>query len=160
MSYDLEVCVLGKCDIKSRDFENVYLDVDPSRRQAYVDTFRYMAEQDGTWCSIIEKGERFFSAMNLCDISGVKHKLQGGFPFWIEDIEQLYVIQILPEYKDTIINVLKYLLSVSPQNKIIFLPRLQGGENNNVCGVIKISDFAKLLDEGKILFNICYILEL
>lgn len=41
----------------------------------------------------------------------------------------------------------------------MFLPRLQGGEYNNVCGVISFEKFLKLLSNNKILFNIVYIIQ-
>lgn len=160
MSYDLEICVLGKCNIKSQGFGNVYLDVNPIQRMAYVDTFSYMAEQDGVWCTITEKEERFYSAMNICDITSNKTKSHIGFPFWINKETKMYTMQIVSEYKSSVLSVLEFLLKISPKNKLIFLPRLQGNENNNVCGVIKLSEFKKLLDEEKLIFNICYILEL
>lgn len=159
MSYDLEICVLGQCNIKSQDFGNIYLDVNPIQRTAYVDTFCYMTEQDGIWCSITEKEERFYSAMNICDIMSSKIKSQAGFPFWVNKDIKMYAMQIVPEYKLSVLSMLEYLLNLSPQNKIIFLPRLQGNENNNICGVIKLNEFKNLLNEGKVLFNICYILE-
>lgn len=158
MSYDLVVCVLGQCNIKSQRFGNIYLDVNPNNRNAYIDTFSYMTAQDGAWCSITEK-ERFFSAMNICDLICSKIKSQVGFPFWINKDVTMYAMQIVSEYQSTVLSILEYLLNLSPQKQILFLPRLQGYEDNNICGVIKFVEFKQLLNEGKILFNICYILE-
>lgn len=41
----------------------------------------------------------------------------------------------------------------------MFLPRLQGGEYNNVCGVITLQKFFELIENDKILFNIVYIIQ-
>ena len=158
MSYDLAVCVLGRCNIKSQRFGNIYLDVDPQNRNAYTDTFSYMTAQDGVWCNIVEK-VRFFSAMNICDILCNKTKNQVGFPFWINKDVDMYVMQIVPEHQSTVLSIVEYLLNLSPKKQILFLPRLQGYEDNNICGVLKFAEFKQLLNEGKILFNICYILE-
>ena len=54
---------------------------------------------------------------------------------------------------------MKKLLSLSPKKRIMFLPRLQGGEYNNVCGVLTLKQFFKLLNNKKILFNIAYIIQ-
>ena len=158
MSYDLVVCVSGQYNIKSRRFGNIYLDVNPNNRNAYIDTFSYMTAQDGTWCNIVEK-VRFFSAMNICDIICHKTKDQVGFPFWVNKDVDMYAMQIVPEHQSTVLSILEYLLNLSPKKQILFLPRLQGYEDNNICGVIKFASFKQLLNEGKILFNICYILE-
>ena len=159
MSYDLEVCVLGQSNIKIKPqrFGDIYLNVDPELRKAYADTFAYMAEQDGVWCSITEK-VRLFSAMNICDIMCVKNKGQAGFPFWVDEDADMYVMQIVPEHRAAVLSVLEYLIEFSPKKQIMLLPRLQGYEADNVCGVLGFDDFKRLLDDGKILFNICYII--
>ena len=47
----------------------------------------------------------------------------------------------------------------SPQKRILFQTRYQGGEQEIIIGVIKINKFLEMLKSKKIFFNVCYIVE-
>ena len=161
MSFDLEICVLGRHIMRTRQIGNVLLHVDRTLWKAYTDTFKYMSEQKEAWCSITEIEDWCFSAMNICSItSGKQLNVNTEFPFWEEKRTGMRILLLLPEYEKSIIDAMRFTLEASPIKSIFFLPRLQGGEYNNVCGVIKFDKFLSLLKNKKILFNISYIIEL
>lgn len=162
MSYNLDILVEGGIKISPMVIENIRIEVNPRNygRGDYKNTFSYMAEKRGAWCCLFEpdKEKHIFSAMNIADIDLIP-KDERKYPFWTDRTSGMYVLKIRDEYYHSFEAVMKKLQSLSPKKRIMFLPRLQGGEYNNVCGVITLEHFFELLDNKKILFNIVYIIQ-
>ena len=70
----------------------------------------------------------------------------------------LETLEIKQEYREDFGKIIDYFLERSPVKMIIFLPRYQGDERDNVEGVLKRDLFFEMLDTGKIKFNTCYII--
>jgi hypothetical protein len=70
----------------------------------------------------------------------------------------LAALEIKQEYREDFEKIIDYFLERSPVNMIIFLPRYQGSERDNIQGVLKRELFFEMLDTGKIKFNTCYII--
>lgn len=161
MSYDLEVLVIGKKILFPITIGDITISVSKYKgRRRYIGTFDYMIQGKGAWCSLFEANEdnRYLSAYNICDIKDMENSYV-NYPFWEDRRNGMYVFSICDEYKRSFKDVLLYLERKSPKKQIMFLPRLQGGEYNNVCGVITLEKFFELLMNDKILFNIVYIIE-
>ena len=163
MSFDLEILVEGGKSIKPMIIENIRIEVNSryGGRHCYTDTFSYMAEKRGAWCSLFEldTDNRIFSAFNIADIDISVPEDDKVYPFWTDRTSGMYILRFKPGYYRSFRAVMKKLLSLSPKKRIMFLPRLQGGEYNNVCGVLTLKQFFKLLNNKKILFNIAYIIQ-
>ncbi|WP_297958122.1 hypothetical protein [uncultured Ruminococcus sp.] len=163
MSYNLDILVEGGTRIPPMIIEKIRIEVNPRYygRGDYKDTFSYMAEKRGAWCCLLEidKGKRIYSAMNIADIDIEIPDSEVSYPFWTDKISGMYVFKIRDEYYHSFKTVMKKLQALSPKKRIMFLPRLEGGEYNNVCGVITMKHFFELLDSRKILFNIVYIIQ-
>ncbi|MDE6665065.1 MAG: hypothetical protein K2K14_02600, partial [Ruminococcus sp.] len=157
MSFDLEILVEGRKRLKPSVIENIRIEVNSQSggRHCYESTFTYMTERRGSWCSLfeIDLNERCFSAYNIADIKRMP-KSEIDYPFWADDRSGMYVLNIRSEYEHSFKNVMIHLQMASPKKRIMFLPRLQGGEHNTVCGVITLNRFFELLDNDKILFSI------
>ena len=54
---------------------------------------------------------------------------------------------------------MKQLRNMSPTKMLIFLPRLDGNEQNDICGVLTLDDFMALIPQKRIYSNICYIIQ-
>lgn len=161
MSYDLEVLVIGKKLLFPATIEGITISVSGDKgRRRYIGTFDYMRQEKGVWCSLFEANEdnRYLSAYNICDINDMDSSYI-NYPFWAESLKGMYVFTVRDTYKKSFEDVLLYLINKSPKKQIMFLPRLQGGEYNNVCGVISFEKFFELLSNNKILFNIVYIIQ-
>jgi len=119
-----------------------------------------MAEAYGTWCSLFEKNleNRCLSAFYIVEIGEIMPEAEIPNPFWEDSYEQ-FVLNIRSKYKQSFRNTLVHLQPFSPIKRIMFLSRLQGIENNCVCGVITLNKFFDLLENNKILFNIVYIIQ-
>lgn len=160
MSYDLEVLVTGRKKLKPLVIDNIRIEINPQGggRHRYHETFPYMAEVRGTWCSLFDTNleNRCLSAFYIAKISENISEIPN--PFWEDDYEK-FILNIRPEYQQSFQNTLVHLQTFSPIKRIMFLPRLQGIENNCVCGVISLNKFFELLESNKILFNIVYIIQ-
>ena len=162
MSYDLEILVDGGKKIPPMVIDKIRIEVNPHNcgRRYYKETFPYMTEKKGAWCTLfeIDREHRFFSSMNIADIIAISES-EIKYPFWTDKTSGMYVLKIVEEYYQSFKKVLKELQKLSPNKRIMFLPRLEGGEYNNVCGVITLNDFFELLENKRILFNIVYIIQ-
>lgn len=69
--------------------------------------------------------------------------------------EYMQVLNIRHNYINSFKEIMYHLQLSSHKRKIMFLSRLQGGEHNNVYGVILLQKFF----EFKILFNNVYIIQ-
>lgn len=74
-----------------------------------------------------------------------------------ESLEDCVSMAISAEYNTKLRNVLDILLSCSPISTIAFLCRGQSSDNEIVLGSFSLNDFVMMLDSGKVLTNICYI---
>lgn len=164
MSYDLEVLVTGRHLLLPVTIDGITVHLDMfagyyKGRKRYRGTFEYMRQSKGVWCSLFEENKEnwLFSAMNICDIKDADRS-HVTYPFWEKRTEGMYVLTIRKKYRKAFVKCLSYLINKSPKKQIMFLPRLQGGEYNNVCGVIPFEKFIELLKNDKILFNIVYII--
>ncbi len=161
MSYDLEVLVTGRRILFPVTIENIKVSVSTYKaRRRYIGTFDYMRKEKGVWCSLFDtnKDNDYLSSYYICDIKDTDNS-HINYPFWEDRRNGMYVFSVHDKYKKSFENVLLYLINKSPKKQIMFLPRLQGGEYNNVCGVITIEKFFELLSNDKILFNIVYIIQ-
>lgn len=161
MSYDLEVLVTERKILFPVTIDGIRVSVSAYKaRRRYIGTFDYMRKEKGIWRSLFDtnKENRYLSAYNICDIKDIDNS-NINYPFWEDRRNGMYVFSVRDEYIKSFENVLLYLINKSPRKQIMFLPRLQGGEYNNVCGVITLEKFFELLSNNKILFNIVYIIQ-
>lgn len=166
MSYDLEISVTGVKKVKPFKFGRIRMETHSNNsknmKKRYEENFPYYANMRGVRCSLFDADieNRFLSAFNICDIK-TKDPSEIDYPFWTAEDKRtgMFVLRIRKDYENDFKKALTYLWSQSPNKSILFLPRLQGGEYNNVCGVITLERFFELLSNDKILFNIVYIIK-
>ncbi len=68
-------------------------------------------------------------------------------------------INVIPKWKDTVINVLEFYLNESPKHRIAVLLRVQDDSNDVVHPVCKLDEFINDLTEGNIRYNELYFIE-
>lgn len=158
MSYDLNVMILGQ--IEPTDFYSKIDIVDESQEQLrYQSVWRFMSSMKGVMYSLGKADGYLFNAMQLIDTS-FEDPIE--YPYWVtnEDvISNLTPIYLQPEYEVELKKLIKEMIKHSPIKMIMFMTRYQGGDTEVLCGTIKFSEFINRIDEGKILFNVCYIIE-
>ena len=164
MSYDLVLLVVGQdkptkinnmSDIKILDeFSN-----DLAKR--YHSIWPYMTGTNGVWYSLVCNDRGIYNAYSICDSDYEAKPESIPLPYWVKSSETIYNLTpliIYDKYKENFRFIIGQLLDQSPTNTLMFLARYQGGEEEIVCGVLSLQDFWELLDERKILFNVCYII--
>lgn len=83
-------------------------------------------------------------------------------PFWAtdkEDIHELTILMIKEKYLHEFEQVISALIDASPIGMLMFQSRYQGREKETICGVLDYSQFIEMLENRKILFNVCYIIQ-
>ncbi|AOT68321.1 hypothetical protein [Geosporobacter ferrireducens] len=164
MSYDLNILCINQDKVAKLPFTS---SIELRNENEFPELGRYnslwpfMCGSKGIWYSIGKDDEGWFNAMALVDADFDKVIKRSDMPFWILDDEvmsNLKPLIVYDEYKSEFDNIIKFLIQQSPNNHIMFLARFQGGEKEIVQGVLKREEFAKLLCESKILFNVCYVI--
>lgn len=56
--------------------------------------------------------------------------------------------------------MIEYLINPSPTNSLLILTRFQGGETETVQGVITLANIKNFLFINRLLFNVCYIVQM
>jgi hypothetical protein len=123
------------------------------------DHWKFMHIQTGVWYSIgVYEGD-FFSALQLLD-TNFEPAPSWFQPYWVnqDNISNLTVLEFRDEYKNHIISAIRYFIQMSPIHMIMLMARYQGGDTENICGVISIDKFLELYNDRKILFNMSYVI--
>ena len=109
---------------------------------------------DGIWYELL-CSEDEIAGTNICDYIDNS----GIYPYWIcsaEIKEDLKVLVINDSYLDSFIEILKYLVGKSPINTIFLFFRFQSDDAEVVCGTLSLENFKSLLEQKRILTNVCY----
>jgi len=102
----------------------------------------------------------FYSAFRICDSDFEVMPDDDAFRWISKDIkENMTPFIVKDKYRDEFVDTVYYILENAPQKRILFQTRYQGGDEEVVLGVIKISKFMDMLFKKQIFFNVCYILE-
>ncbi len=160
MSYDLLALSVGakhNCDLCYSDIIAIKLN---GFGASLNERYSFAGRLKGTWFELVRKGSlEILGSYDLCDFdfSNQEYRL-----FWRLTKKETdhYSLSFKSE---TIWDNFKYIISsiqdLSPYNMVIFLPRLQGSEMNDICGVITLREFFGLIKQGKVYSNLCYIIQ-
>lgn len=167
MSYDLNIlCVnQGRATTELPDTIRIYA---KPRNQVATDYPKYYGEYcptmnavGGIWYYLMSGADQF-SSFELCDIGTVDDNyLRKLYPFWFregDDID-IGVLQLRKEYKQDVLETVRFFLEQSPIQTVIFHSRYQTFEVEKefIYGTISLARFVELLDNSQILFNTCYV---
>ena len=164
MSYDLNVIVMNQKNPVKLPFESkieVHNEFDNYGAKRYHSIWSYMTQTRGIWYSLLKEKNGLFNAYEICDSDYEIEENKIDMPYWIynEDIKyNLTPLIIREDYKNDFEKIIKYLIDQSPIKTIMLLARYQSTEHEVVCGVLTLNEFKELLNKGKILFNVCYII--
>lgn len=163
MSFDLNVLVLEQDRASSLPFVSS-IDVVNEFQEAlrYKDIWGYMTAMRGVWYYLGQDEDGWFNSLAIVDSEFENSADNGLIPRWLADDEDvrsnLTPLIVKEDNDDQFREVLKFLIRESPIKTIMFLARYQGGEKEIVCGVLKYAEFERMLNQHKILFNVCYII--
>lgn len=164
MSYDLNILCINQDHPSELPFKTsieLRNEYDFPEEGRYKSIWSFMCNSNGVWYSVGKDDDGWFNAMEIiaADFDKVLDKNQ--VPYWVfdEDVKSnLKPVVVFDEYKIEFDNIIKFLIQQSPNNMIMFMARYQGGEKEIINGVLKREEFAKLLNQSMILFNVCYII--
>ena len=125
------------------------------RKKYYYQIAPLMNYIDGTWYELL-CSEYEIAGTNICDYAV---NSSGTYPYWISSAEikdDLRTLIINKEYRDSLFEIIKFLVKKSPIHTIILFCRYQSNDAEVMCGTLSIDDFISLLDQRKILTNVCY----
>ncbi|CAM2877188.1 hypothetical protein HAHI6034_01135 [Hathewaya histolytica] len=163
MSYDLKLLVVRPKKLYHTNFEStitVKNEIEDGFRR-YRKIWPFMTRAKGVWYSLVEDQNGAFDAYTICDSDFEKDIKDVSMPYWIDDEdikEDLTPLIIRKKYRTDFEKIVRGLIKTSPERTIMILGSYQSHDKEIVCGTMTFSEYLKLLDEGKILFNVCYII--
>lgn len=161
MSYDLNVLIIGQ-DKPSLITLNSSIEIINEREQTlrYHDTWLYMKKTRGIWYCLGKYDDGIFNALPIleADFEADSNKLP--IPDWIDDeLKSNYKPMIVvKEYKEELFKIIKFMIEQSPIKTIMLLSRFQCYDQEIIYGVLNVNKFIELCCDGKILFNVCYLI--
>ncbi len=115
----------------------------------------------GIWYSLATDDDEYFNAYKICDPDFEAKLSISDIPYWISNEEVIYdlrPLRIRDYYHAEFVEILSFLINRSPIRAVMFLVSFQGADHEIVCGVFSKVEFLDLLNKGRILCNICYII--
>jgi hypothetical protein len=157
MSYDINILVIGQETPSILPFG----DIKYTFKAPKYETWQYIYLLKGVWYSLGMEEDNIFNAMPFCDSNFDVEEQNLPIPYWVKDEDVIYHLTpliIKKPYIKEFKNILNSLLNESPEKKLLFLARYQGGNQEIIEGMVSLSQFNGLLECEKILFNVCYII--
>jgi hypothetical protein len=163
MSYDLNILVQNQEEPSVLPFPSLIqmMNEKDDEIARYHSIWKYMTQSKGIWYSLVKQRNGMLNAFPICDSDFEVDEESIEFPYWVTDDSIKYNLTpliIYEEYRHDFEKIIKFLIKQSPNKTVMFLACYQGGEHEIVCGVLKYKEFTKLLNQSKILFNVCYII--
>ncbi len=165
MSYEINIIALNQKEPVKLNFNSSIMlqnEKDDYIVHRYTEIWPYFSNSSGILYSLVaEINEGYYSAFPICDSDFETKIKEYFFPIcMIEECKENITPFIVKEpFVQDFIRILHYVLANSPQKRILFQTRYQGGEKEIIIGVIKIKKFLEMLMHKKIFFNVCYIIE-
>ena len=160
MSYELNILVVGQDNHTNIPFNTTIELLNESQDDLrYHDIWGFMTAREGMWYSLGTYNESGFSALRILDADfDIEYE---AYPYWINDELKSNLVPMLvrAEYRRDLEEIVQTLITFSPLKTVYVMARMQGGDDEVVCGVLSRQQFWALHDENKILFNVCYILK-
>lgn len=128
----------------------------------YAEIWPFFSHAKGILYSIVtEFNEGFYSSYKLCDSDFEATVPDYLLPIWISEDAKYNITPLLikDDMQKDFIKIVQKILESSPQKRVLFHSRYQGGDEEIILGTIKMSKFINMLINKEIMFNICYILE-
>lgn len=99
----------------------------------------------------------FYSSFPICD-SDFRVHLANTFSAFssIEVAENLTPLIINDTFLTDLQSIVSLLIETSPARTILFQTRYEGGDFEVIQGTFEKSVFLKMLEERKVMFNVCY----
>lgn len=165
MSYEINIIAIGQKEPIKLNFTSKIIlqnERDDYIVKRYAEIWPFFSNTDGVLYSLVMKmNEEYYSSFPMCD-SDFETEIQEYFlPACLmeENKENLTTFIVKEAYRREFIEILQYLLENSPQKRILFQTRYQGGDREIIVGVIKINKFLEMLKSKNVFFNVCYIIE-
>lgn len=162
MSYDLNILVLEQDKPVSLPFSsNIGVLNESQEELRYHSIWSFMSQSRGSWYCLGHSDGHLFNALAI---------LEAGFdiepstylkPYWIIDEQvksEMVPLNIATNFLVDFKKIMSFLINQSPINTVMFLARFQGHDKEVLCGVISLQEFWNLMEEGGILFNVCYVI--
>ena len=161
MSYEINIIAINQKEPMKLNFTSKIIlqnEKDDDMVNRYAEIWPYFSNTSGILYSLVMKmNEEYYSSFPICD-SDFETEIQEYFlpTCLLEDYkENLTPFIVRESFIREFIEIIKCLLENSPQKRILFQTRYQGGDQEIIVGVIKMENFLEMLKGKKVFFNVC-----
>lgn len=165
MSYEINIIAINQkkpIHVECANKVLLHNEIEDSEVNRYAEIWPFFSNTNGILYSIVEEiNDGFYSAFKLCDSDFDDIVSENLLPNWIptDTKENLTPFVIRKDLYNEIVDIIQQILNNTPQKRILFQTRYQGGDEEIILGIIKMSRFKDMLIQKQILFNVCYIIE-
>ena len=160
MSYDIKVLSVGAVCKLNMSCGSIIAERAVIPGKEFSGSYPFVSKIGGEWFGLIKEGSpKNTGSFDVCDFDfgGEEHELS-----WRTGASAVGHYSLLFRSEELFSDfrlVMKQLRNMSPTKMLIFLPRLDGNEQNDICGVLTLDDFMALIPQKRIYSNICYIIQ-
>jgi len=159
--FDLNILCIGQRtpNIDIPNNKNIWIgnanNNNKKRKKRYFQIDPIMNYLDGIWYDLRCSEDEIAGTM-ICDyaVNSI-----GTYPYWITSAaiqNDLTILIINEEYLESFKEIMKFMIQKSPINMIMVSSRYQSNDQEVICGTITYDEFILLLEQRKILTNVCY----
>lgn len=165
MSFDFKILVFNQ---KRRSLSKIPFstsiqvlnEVEDYNGARYHSIWPFMTNSKGVWYSLNKEDELGLAYASFCssDFSIEVNDLE--LPYWLTDKivkRNLTPLYIKKEFSYDFERIIRFLIKKSPIKTIMILGSYQGPDHETICGTLTLDEYFTLMNEGKIYFNVCYI---
>lgn len=161
MSFELNILVLQQENVTPVPLKFPFEIQIELKEQGLQEIFwPFMSSSKGVWYTVGIEEDGLYSALPILE-SDFETVDDSDLPYWVKDEEvksNLTTMRIVDIYEEKLFDLMSYLIEQSPLKTIMLMSRYQGGDKEIVCGVFSLNEFIDLHAQGKVLFNVCYII--
>lgn len=163
MSYDLKLLAIKQKIVYHAEFSSKIIVKNEIEDEfyRYASIWPFLTNTEGIWYSLVTEHSGLSDAYAICDSDFKKNENEIEMPYWIEDEDIKYDLTpliIREEFRADFEKIVNSIIETSPERTIMILASYQSSNKEIVCGVMSFAEYLKLLDNNKVLFNVCYII--
>ena len=160
MSYDIRVLSVGAACKLNMSCGSIVAERTGGFGREFAKSYPFASRISGEWFELIKEGSpKIFGSFDVCDFDFDSGEHELSWRTGAAAVGHYSLMFRSEELFSDFRLVMKQLRNMSPTKMLIFLPRLDGNEQNDICGVLTLDDFMALIPQKRIYSNICYIIQ-
>lgn len=160
MSYDLLALSVGARHKHDLHYANIIAERLNGFGLSFNERYHFAGKIKGTWFELVKiDSPKILGSFDLCDFDFNNQEYRLFWRLTNKETDHYSLFFKSEDIFEDFKNIMRSIQELSPCKMMVFLPRLQGSEMNDICGVITLRELFGLIKRGKVYSNLCYIIQ-